>query len=396
MATKEFNRWTIVLAAIMIQLSLGSIYAWGVFKTPIAKAFAASDTSVSLAFTILLATFAAVMIFAGRWQDKVGPRKVTLVASFVVGLGYILSGMVTSVEQLYITYGLIVGAGVGLGYVCPLAASTKWFPDKKGLVTGLAVAGFGAGSIALLQLGPWLMAMPGITWRELFYIFGVAYFILTLAGGLLLRNPPEGYAPKGWTPKATATKARDYGWKEMIKTPAFWTLWIMFAFGATAGLMTIGHIKSYGELLGLEVAVAAMVVSVLSVFNALGRITWGGISDRYGHKTFVAMLSLCGVAMLALTQAADLPMLLVCAALVGFCFGGNFALFPATTSGFFGSKNMGLNYALVFTSYGVAGIVGPIVGGLAKDMTGGYFWAFVPAAVLCFIAAALSLTLGKR
>ena len=157
--------------------------------------------------------------------------------------------------------------------------------------------------------------------------------------------------------------------------------------------MTIGHIKSYGEMLGLSVAVAAMVVSVLSVFNALGRISWGWVSDRIGQRTFILMFGICGIAMLALPGMTTLPMLLIGAAVIGFCFGGNFSLFPSMNAGYFGTKNMGLNYALLFTSYGVGGIVGPILGGMAKDMTGGYFWAFVPAGVLCNAAAAVALML---
>lgn len=393
MADKEFNRWTVVIGAILIQLALGSIYAWGVFKTPVMKAFAASDTAISLAFTIVLVMFSVAMVFAGRWQDRVGPRKVTLVASVVLGMGYILSGFATSTWMLYVTYGLLVGAGAGIGYVCPIAACTKWFPDKKGLVAGLAVAGFGAGAIALLQLGPWIMSMPGQSWRTLFMIFGVAYFALTLVGGLMLSNPPEGWKPKGWKPAASKAAGRDYTWKEMLKTRQFWTLWLMFAFGATAGLMTIGHVKSFGEMLGLEVAIAAMVVSMLSVFNALGRIGWGWVSDRIGQKAFILMFAICALAMLALNSMTSLPLLLIGAAVVGFCFGGNFALFPSMSASYFGTKNMGLNYALLVTSYGVGGIIGPILGGMAKDMTGGYFWAFVPAGVLCLAAALIALTL---
>ena len=396
MTTKDFNRWIIVVAAILIQLALGSIYAWGVFKTPIMAEFAASDTAISLTFTILLATFAGVMVFAGRWQDRVGPKKVTLISSAMIGLGYILSGFASSVEMLYVTYGLIVGAGVGLGYVCPIAAGVKWFPDKKGLISGLAVAGFGAGAIALLQIGPWVMSLPGYGWRELFFIFGAVYFALTFVGGLLLRNPPEGWAPKGWKPAVTSNHGKDFGWKKMLKTKQFWALWVMFAFGATAGLMTIGHVKSFGEMIGLEIAVAALVVSVLSIFNALGRVSWGWMSDRIGHKTFAIMFGLCGLTMFALPGLNTLPLLLIGSAIVGFCFGGNFALFPSMTAEYFGTKNVGFNYALMFTAYGVAGIIGPILGGLAVDATGSYFWAFVPAGVLCFIAAALTLVLKKE
>ncbi len=394
MASKGFNRWIIVVAAIMIQLALGSIYAWGVFKTPIAAEFGVTDTAISLTFTILLATFAGVMIFAGRLQDRIGPKKVTLISSFVIGLGYILSGFVSSIEMLYITYGILVGAGVGIGYVCPIAAGVKWFPDKKGLISGLAVAGFGAGAIALLQVGPWIMSLPGMGWRELFFIFGAVYFALTFVGGMLLKNPPEGYKPKGYK-APEVTHERGHTWQYMLKTKKFWALWIMFCFGATAGLMTIGHIKSFGEMLGLEIALAALVVSVLSVFNALGRVTWGGISDKLGHKTFFLMFGLCGLTMLALNFMNTLPLLLIGGALVGFCFGGNFALFPSMTAEYFGSKNIGFNYALMFTAYGVAGIIGPILGGMAVDLTGSYLWAFIPAGILCFIAAGLTLVLDK-
>jgi MFS transporter, OFA family, oxalate/formate antiporter len=392
------NRWLVVIGALIVQICLGAIYAWSVFVNPLKEQFGFTTMQTQAVFSIGLATFALVMIFAGRWQDKVGPRIVAMTGGLVLGIGYVLGGLTGgSFWAIALTVGLIGGAGIGLGYVCPIAAGVKWFPDKRGLITGLAVAGFGGGAWIFAKLASSLIASVGVlsTFVYLGIIFGVAVVI----GSLFLVNPPEGYKPKGWEPKKVETKTKsgktaieNYTWKEMLKTPQFWFLWLMFVFGAAAGLMVIGNLKPFGISSGMTAAMAGSAVGILALFNAAGRIAWGWSSDKLGRtKAMFIMFLLQGIVMLLLMNMGSTALLLgVAAALVGFNFGGNFALFPSTTADFFGTKNIGVNYAFVFTAYGVAGIVGPILGGRVFDLTGSYLWAFIPAGIVCLLAAVLS------
>ena len=389
---KVMNRWIVVIGALIVQICLGAIYAWSVFVNPL-KERGFTTTQTQIIFSVALATFALVMIFAGRWQDKAGPRKVAITGGIVLGLGYILAGITGgSFWAIVLTVGFIAGAGIGLGYVCPIAAGVKWFPDKRGLITGLAVAGFGGGAWIISQVASSLIIKVGVL--QTFLYLGIAFLVAVVIGSLVLVNPPEGWKPKGWTADNKTQKAckNDCAWKEMLKTKQFWLLWVMFIFSATSGLMVIGILKPFGVVSGLSAAIAGSAVGILALFNAAGRITWGWLSDKVGRtKAMFIMFLLQGIVMLALIKMGSTALTLaIAAAWIGFNFGGNFALFPSATADFFGTKNLGINYGFVFTSYGVAGIIGPILGGKVFDLTGSYLWAFIPAGVLCLIASLLS------
>ena len=392
------NRWLVVLGALIVQMCLGAIYAWSVFVNPLKDQFGFTTTQTQAVFSIGLATFALVMVFAGRWQDKIGPRVVAMTGGLVLGIGYILGGLTGgSFWAIALTVGLIGGAGIGLGYVCPIAAGVKWFPDKRGLITGLAVAGFGGGAWIFAKLASSLIVSVGLL--STFVYLGIIFAVAVVVGSLFLVNPPEGYKPEGWEPKKVETKTKsgkkaieNYTWKEMLKTPQFWFLWLMFVFGAAAGLMVIGNLKPFGVFSGMTAAMAGSAVGILALFNAAGRISWGWLSDKLGRtKSMFFMFLLQGIMMLVLMKMGSTALLLgVAAAWIGFNFGGNFALFPSTTADFFGTKNIGVNYGFVFTAYGVAGIVGPILGGRVFDVTGSYLWAFIPAGIVCLLASMLS------
>ena len=389
------NRWVIVVAALLVQLCLGAIYSWSVFVTPLKTAFKYSTTQTQIIFSVALASFALVMIFAGRWQDRAGPRKVATVGGVLLGLGYILAGFTGgNFILMTLTIGLIGGAGIGFGYVCPIACGVKWFPDKRGLVTGLAVAGFGAGAWLFQQVASSLIASVGLL--TTFQYLGAVFLVAVVIGAQLLKNPPEGYVPEGWKPpvKTAAAKAKaEYSWNDMVKTRQFWMLWLMFVAGASAGLMVIGILKPFGIFAGLSAASAGTAVGILALFNGAGRITWGVLSDKLGrNKAMAAMFTLQGAMMLFLMNMGGAELkLTIAAAWVGFNFGGNFALFPSATADYYGTKNLGVNYGFVFTSYGVAGIIGPLLGGMVFDATGSYLWAFIPAGVACLLAAGIAL-----
>lgn len=391
------NRWLVVAGALIIQVCLGAIYSWSVFVIPLKEVFFYTTTQTQLIFSLALATFALVMIFAGKLQDKKGPRIVATLGGIVLGAGYLLASLTDgSFLLIALTVGIIGGAGIGLGYVCPIAACVKWFPDKRGMVTGLAVAGFGAGAWIFAKVASGFIDTYGILTS--FKYLGLIFMISVVLGAQLLRNPPAGWRPAGWNPPeslSNTASVKDFEWRDMVRLKQFWMLWIMFVFGAAAGLLVIGILKPYGVHSGLSAAAAANAVGVLALFNGAGRIVWGTVSDKIGRKNAMTLMFLLqGVMMFALIEMGSTELTLsVAAAWIGFNFGGNLALFPTTTADFFGTTNVGINYGFMFTAYGVAGIAGPILAGGVFDITGSYMWAFVPSGIACLIAAGISLGL---
>lgn len=419
---KVMNRWWVVVGGILIQLCLGAIYAWSAFTGKLtAEPFSFTKTQTQVIFSVGLATFAVVMaLIAGNWQKKSGPRIVALTGGIVLGLGYVLAGLAgNSFWGILLGVGILGGAGIGLGYVCPIAALVKWFPDKKGLITGLAVAGFGFGALIWikltsgfkfgpLNLTPGWTGLYGMDWTvsKVFILYGILFAVLVALGSMLLANPPDGWKPAGWNPQpgtASSSGAVDLSVGQMVSTSQYWIIFATFVVGATAGLMVIGIISLFGtEALknnGVEAAKAAVIAGTAmglfyALMNGLGRIIWGIISEKTGRKMAIVMMSaLQGIMMIAFFFIGGKEWgLYLSAAVVGFNFGGNFALFPAITADYFGNKNVGTNYPWVFMAYGVGGIVGPILGGVMGDHKI-WMWAFVPAGVACLVVAGLSMLL---
>ena len=414
---KVENRYMVVFGALLIQLCLGAIYAWSVF-TPslIAEPYNFTATQTQLIFGAGLACFAAVMIIAGRIQAKFPPRNIAALGGVILGLGYILARFVgTSFIGHLITIGLIGGSGIGLAYVVPIAVGVKWFPDKKGLLTGLAVAGFGFGALLWVKLADsWGHLIDNMGIANVFLTYGIAFAGIVLVGSVWMVNPPAGYQPQGWNP-SDVSAANNVGGtinlasSEMLKTPQFFGLWLMFIAGAMAGLMVIGCIKLFGidalKSAGMDPATAsAKAGTAMAVFfalaNGIGRIAWGMISDRIGRKTSLFLMCLSqGVVMLVFYKmGSTVPLLYVGSAIIGFNFGGNFALFPAATADFFGNKTVGHNYGWVFTAYGIGGIAGPYLGGYFKSTAASgdvsaWLIPFVIAGIASIAAAGIALLL---
>ncbi len=414
--TKVMNRWLVVVGALLIQLCLGAIYAWSVF-TPKLKAaiaeggFGFSATQTQVVFAVGLATFAVVMVLAGRWQAKSGPRIVALTGGALLGLGYVLAKFFgTSFAGQIVCIGLIGGAGIGLAYVCPIAVGMKWFPDKKGLITGLAVAGFGFGALIWIKLaGAWGHLIESIGVLNVFGLYGIIFFAAVTLGSLVMVNPPAGWKPAGWNPPEPKIEGNKVTGplnllpEQMLRTPQFYMLWAMFIFSALAGLMTIGIIKLFGidalQANGMSAAEASATAGTAmavyySLANGIGRIAWGTISDWIGRRASIALMTgLQGVMMLLFYWMGGTPALLFLgAALIGFNFGGNFSLFPTATADWFGTAHVGQNYGWMFTAYGVGGIVGPIMAGAFKD-GGTWLPAFIISGILCLIATVLALSI---
>ena len=419
---KVMNRWLVVVGAIMIQLALGAIYAWSAFTTPLqGSEYAFSKTMTQAIFSAGLATFAIFTVLGGRLSRKYGPMRIAMLGGIVLGLGYILGGLVgANFPAKLLTIGIMGGAGIGLAYVVPIAVGVRWFPDKKGLVSGLAVAGFGFGAFIwiLMARPPSVLGFSGLIQPDnglytisnvdgVFIIYGIIFLILVFLGSRVMRNPPEGWLPKGWTPpkESGAISSKGLMPKEMLRTRQFYLIWMMFIFGALAGLMVIGNVQNFAKSTSdgfsahgftadeaIDFAVIGAAVC-LPIFNGLGRIIWGQASDKIGRrKALVAMFAFQGIMMAMFFYTTSSPYLFyVIVALIGFNFGGNFALFPAATADSFGIGTVGLNYGFIFTAYGVGGIAGPILAGWVQDAGLSFLYAFIPAAILCFIAAVLAL-----
>lgn len=408
------NRWFVVVGAILIQLCLGAIYAWSVF-TPELEKYGWSKIDTQIVFAVGLAMFAISMIFAGRHLKIWGPQRLAITGGLVLAAGYILAGLLggTDFWVVCIGIGFIGGIGIGLGYVVPIAVGMNWFPDHKGLITGLAVAGFGFGAMAWVKLaGSWGNLLSSVGLAQTFIIYGIAFGSLVLIGSIWMKMPPVGWRPKNYqqhssSPESSNSEANyserndeDFTITEMLHTPQFYLIFITFAVSAGAGLMSIGLMKAYpmealqsngySQIEASAIAGTAMAV-FFSLANGIGRIVWGVLSDKLGrHHSVVLMAASQGVILFLFTSMAGNEYLLYLGAtLIGFNFGGNFALFPALTSDQFGNKMVGQNYPYVFLSYGVGGIIFPIIGGLLGDM-GNFQLAFSICAVACLVGAAAS------
>ncbi|MEO0097952.1 MAG: OFA family MFS transporter [candidate division WOR-3 bacterium] len=382
-----------MIGAILIQLCLGAIYAWSVFRKPLQGApLNLTPTQATLPFAFVLIFFALATIIGGRWQDKKGPRVVAITGGILLGLGLILSGLTKSFLGILLSYGILSGIGIGFAYVCPISVGVKWFPDMRGLITGISVAGFGAGALIVAPIARSLIDTINVF--NTFILLGISFLILVIIGALILRNPPEGYKPEGWTPPPTS-QATTYGYSslEMLSTYQFYLIWLIYFFGCATGLMIIGQTSPIGQdLAKLTKETAAFAVSLLAIFNALGRIFWGKVSDIIGRmKTLFLMFLICGIAVFFYTIIPSLPFYYwIGVSLIGLCFGGYLAVFPAITADFYGTKNVGMNYGLVFTAYGVGGLLGNIFAPQVLEKTKSYNLAFIVAGILCILGAIIS------
>ncbi len=395
---KVFNRWLIVIGAILIQLCLGAIYAWSVFRIPLQQSIAdgglgLTPSQATLPFSLVLIFFAIATIIGGRWQDKAGPRLVATVGGIVLGAGMIIAAFSRSFIWLTIGYGVISGLGIGFTYVCPVATGIKWFPDKRGLITGLSVAGFGAGALIVAPVARALIDGVGVF--STLAILGITFLVVIALSSQILRNPPSGWKPEGWTPsEKTQMTGLDFGPGQMLSSLSFYLVWLMYFFGCLAGLMIIAQTSPIGqELVGLTPKVAALAVGTLAIFNALGRIFWGRLSDSLGRKrTLFLMLIINGVAILLYNAITVFPLYYwIGIYIVGLCFGGYLAIFPAITADFYGTKNIGINYGLVFTAYGVGGLLGSLFAPRVLEITKSYSMAFTVTGILCLLGAVIAI-----
>ncbi|GHO87403.1 L-lactate MFS transporter [Dictyobacter formicarum] len=375
------NRWLIAIAAFVLQLALGSVYAWSVFSKPIAGLFngipaskvtAAQLAPISLTFSITLLALGVTAAFGGYLQLRYGPRLIATAGGILYGLGIVLAGLILpthNVYLLYLTFGIIGGIGIGLGYIVPLAMLLRWFPDRRGFITGLAVAGFGLGALLIAQTVPPLLGPKSIGVESTFIYLGIIYLIVVVGTAQLFRRAPDGYIPAGWTPSATTQAAisanRNYTLGEALREPRWYVLWLILALNVTAGAALIAVASPLAQKFTVVDAITAgAFVSTISIFNGLGRLVWAWLSDAIGRPfTFLAIFIVQIVAFLFLAQigAGGFALLLIPGALIGLCYGGGFGTMPAFAADFFGAKNSGTIYGAMLTAWSAGGILGPIL-----------------------------------
>lgn len=382
-----------MVAAIIINLCLGAVYAFSILIPPLESEFNWKRSETITAFTIALLVFALSMTPAGRLQDRRGPRTAASIGGLLLGLGMILASYTNSLMWLYISYGLLIGLGIGFAYGAPIATCSKWFPDKRGLATGFVVFGFGGGSIIFAPLWNFLIGRYG--WRITFLLTGVIFMALTLSSAQILRNPPKDYRPEGWNPTAkNVTISVDVEPFEMVKTLKFIMLWLSYWFGTTAGLMVISQLKQVAmELSEIESNQASLLVSLLGAFNALGRIFWGFVGDKISREKALTLTFLtCLMALLMISGVYFIQLIFTLGVLlIGLCFGGLLALYPAITSDYYGNRNLGANYGIMFSAYGAGSILGPIMASYFRDLQGSYLPAFYISTILIVVAIFLVL-----
>ena len=380
------KRWGIAAAGVVMQMALGAVYAWSVFRIPLTKAFGWSISEVTVTFTIAIFVLGLAAFGGGLWMRRAGPRTVALTAGVLYGLGVFLASFTRGrLWWLYGSYGVIAGVGLGLGYIVPVATLVKWFPDKRGLITGLAVAGFGAGALITAPIATRLIANVGVL--QTFAILGAAYFVAVTGGALFMENPPAGYRPppsarnglkavpyEQPSPRAVPDArlsppnpgdgrqaVPSYTLSSALRSWQWYGLWTLLFLNTTAGIAVISQAAPmFQEITSISAARAASIVGIVSIANGAGRLLWAWLSDLVGRRVvFLAMFLLQAVIFWLLPSAHGLAIFSALTVVVLLCYGGGFGTMPAFAADYFGAEHVGSIYGLMLTAWGVAGVLGP-------------------------------------
>src|SRR3984957_11277380 len=370
------KRWGIAIAGILMQMALGAVYALSVFRTPLVKKFHWSIPQVTFTFTICIFVLGFAAFFGGLWLNKSGPRVVALTGGFLYGLGVFLASFsADKLWWLYLTFGLIGGIGLGFGYIVPVAVLVKWFPDRRGLITGIAVGGFGAGAFITAPVATHLIQSVGVL--DTFAYLGIAYLVVTVTGGLFMINPPDQYRPQGWAPKPSESSQRashDYTLSEALKTWQFFALWLLLFLNTCAGISIISQeAPIFQELTAVTAVTAAGMVGLASIGNAVGRVFWAWVSDLITRRaTFVIMFVLQVFLFWFFPNITTASLMTIVAFIVLMCYGGGFGTMPAFAADYFGPRNVGPIYGLMLTAWGSASAVAPLLIPLLREIDGSY------------------------
>jgi len=389
------NRWSIAVAGVIIQVALGAVYAWSVFRIPLTKAFGWTISQVTLAFTIAILTLGFASFVGGLWMRRSGPRKVAIAAGIFYGAGIFLASFSAGhLYWLYFSYGVLAGIGLGLGYIVPVATLVKWFPDRRGMITGIAVAGFGAGALITAPIASRLIVSVGV--MRTFAILGIAYFIAVTVPAFFMKDPPPNYRPAGWTPSATQQKQRStktYTLNEALRTWQWYGLWALLFLNTSAGISIISQAAPMTqEITGVSAAVAAGLVGIISIANGTGRFLWAWFSDLIGRRwVFLSMFVIQAIVFFTLPRVTSFSTFTVLCFIVLLCYGGGFGTMPAFAADYFGAENVGSIYGLMLTAWGFAGVFGPMLIATIRQSTGHYSHALTVIALVMLCSAVIPL-----
>ncbi len=397
------GRWGFVLAGLLMNICLGTVYAWSIFRAPIAKLFSQDGAPITAMqtlwpFMLFLAFFTLFMPISGRLVQTYGPRRLSLIGSVIVSAGWILSGFATSMDFLYISYGVIAGIGVGIVYGLPIAVVARWFPDRKGLAVGITVLGFGVSALVTAPIAQSLIQSEGVL--QAFQTLGCSFLLVLLVLSLTFKFPPAGWEPQGWQGAAAASGQADFTARQMARSRAGIGLWLCFIIGSIAGLMAIGISSNVAqEIVKLDAATATALVSLFAVFNGGGRPLFGWLTDKLQPARAAAFsLSLVATAsacMLLFAGEGTTFVYIACFCAFWMGLGSWLAIAPTATLTFFGSKNYASNYGWMFSAYGLGAIIAGLIAGNAKDIFGSYMYAFWISGGLAVIGILLALSLMR-
>ncbi len=389
------NRWGIAVAGVFMQIALGAVYAWSVFRNPLIKQFGWTIPQITLTFTIAIFVLGLAAFFGGLWMNKKGPRVVAMTGGALYGIGVFLASFsANNLWWLYLSYGLIGGIGLGFGYIVPVAVLVKWFPDRRGLLTGIAVGGFGAGALVTGPVAARLILSVGVL--KTFAYLGVAYLIVTLIAGYFMQNPPAGWKPAGWNPsvfEAGQRSARDYSLGEALKTWQWWTLWLLLFLNTSAGISVISQeAPMFQEFAHINAVVAGGLLGVVSMGNAAGRVFWAWVSDLVTRRmTFVIMFAIQVLLFWFFPSIHSVAVIGTVTFVILMCYGGGFGTMPAFTADYFGARNVGPIYGLMLTAWGFASAFGPLLIAHMRQASGQYKGALYVIAVVMAISVILPL-----
>ncbi|HEX9503435.1 MAG TPA: OFA family MFS transporter [Patescibacteria group bacterium] len=391
----KIKRWRIAVAGVLLQTALGAVYAWSVFRVPLATQFHWSISEVTLTFTIAIMALGFASFFGGLWLKKVGPRVVALTGGVLYGAGvFLASYSYHGLWWLYMTYGVIGGIGLGFSYIVPISVLVKWFPDRRGLMTGIAVGGFGAGALITAPIATQLIQSVGVL--QTFLYLGIAYTIVSVASGYFMQNPPAGWQPEGWQPgqkQQVQQGAKDFTLGSALKTWQWWALWLLLFLNTSAGISIISQeAPLFQELAKITAIVAAGMVGIVSIGNALGRVFWAWASDLLGRRTTFAVMFIVQVGLFwilpSLHSATSVTVLVF---LILMCYGGGFGTMPAFAADYFGSANVGSIYGLMLTAWGFASAFGPLLIAHMRQASGAYASGLHMIAVVTAVSVILPL-----
>lgn len=386
--------WIVVFAGFCINLTFGSIYTWSIFSANLSDEQGWSAAQASMPYTVAIGVFAIVILIGGILQDKFGPKIVTTFSGIFIGLGLLLCGFFPTFYGIVLGFGVLTGAGIGLGYASVAPAALKWFqPNRKGIIVGIVLTGFGLAPLYVAPLTRYFISTSGLfaTFKLLGALFGITVILMAQ-----FMNVPAEPALASGDSKNVSVKSRytsgEYNWKAMIRTKEFYLLWIMYVSGAMTGLMLMGHMAKILQVQTGSAENVVLLVAAFSISNALGRPSAGFISDKFGRgRTMAVLYVVQGLTLLMLSRTHSFTGVLIAAVVITFSYGAMLAVFPSAIGDFYGTKNIGFNYALLFTAWGVAGIFGPQLAGYLLDVTGGYTTIFYICAAVNIAAAGIGI-----